>query len=70
MKYLTQTQVDRIRGMSQYWEEVIKREDKSPLSRELSDVYHMLGVSVLWILSDYANGKLVDSAIEVEPSND
>ena len=59
MKYLTDKQSSTIRGMSNYWTEVSKREDKSPLIQELNDVYRMLGTNILWILRDYVKAEKI-----------
>jgi len=37
-----------------YWREVRKRDDISPLRQELDEMRQMLGVRVLWILAEYA----------------
>ena len=51
---LTQEQRVAIKSMVMYWREVDKRDDISPLYRELSRVVSRIGVSILFILAEYA----------------
>lgn len=53
MTILTDKEIKTIGGMSQYWEEVRGRQDKSPLNFELQEIHRMFGVRILWMLSDY-----------------
>ncbi len=57
MEHLTDKQVQTLKGMGQYWHEVSRRDDQSPLTQELGDVYRMLGTNILWILLDYIETK-------------
>lgn len=53
-KLLTKEQISTILSMNTYWEEVWKREDKSPLADELREVIRMFGTGILFIIADYA----------------
>lgn len=52
---LTKKQIDTLKSMSRYWDEVSRREDTSPLEAELHEIYQMLGVKILFIISEYVN---------------
>ena len=50
---LTDKEKRLLAGMVGYWTEVANRDDTSPLSFELQQVFQMLGLKVLWIIRDY-----------------
>lgn len=52
---LTEKEVETLKSMSRYWDEVSRREDTSPLMAEMQHVYRMLGVKILFIISEYVN---------------
>lgn len=52
-RVLTDEEIKSLGSMSQYWDEVSKREDKKPLRYELQNVQDMLGTRFLWILEHY-----------------
>ncbi len=52
---LTKEEIRRVLSKAQYWNEVIKRENQGNiLQAELMDEVRKLGVSILFILEDYA----------------
>jgi len=53
-KLLSEEEVQGILSMNLYWEEVIKREDTSPLRNELKDIVRILGTKILFIIAEYA----------------
>lgn len=56
---LTEEEAKTIESMSHYWEEVRKREDRSPLSFELKEVHRMIGTGrILAIMAEYAKNQL------------
>lgn len=52
---LTEEEIQTLKRMSLYWNQVSKRDDTSPLSFELQQVYGMLGIRILWIIREYVN---------------
>lgn len=50
---LTEDEMDALRGMISYWNEVNERDDSSPLTNELNDLYRRLGTRLLWIVEEY-----------------
>lgn len=60
MKYLlTEDETRTIRSMNLYWEEVMERDDTSPLSHEVQQVFSMLGpIRFLRIVAQYATEKI------------
>lgn len=52
---LTSAEMKTLKSMSRYWDEVNRRDDKSPLGHEIQQVYQILGVRLLFIVSDYVN---------------
>lgn len=52
---LTKEETNALKSMSRYWDEVSRREDTSPLGHEMQQVYQMLGVRILFIISEYVN---------------
>lgn len=50
---LTDEEVKRFKGMSQYWNEVRKRDDTSPLAQEAMQVRNVLGVRILALVEEY-----------------
>ncbi len=54
MVKLTEKEVNDIKGMCNYWQEVKRRDDKSPLLFELGSIVDMLGTRILWIVADFA----------------
>ncbi len=75
--FLTMDEERELRGMDRYWQEVMRREDQSPLIYEARQVYRMLGARVLNIISAYfkllpliATCKELITALEgVDPKN-
>lgn len=61
---LTKDEAKAIGSMSRYWDEVEKREDSTPLGRELDLIVSRLGIRILWIVADYA--KKVETQTEDE----
>lgn len=53
-KLLTKEEIVAIKSMNLYWQEVIKRDDTSPLHHELQKVIGRFGTKILFILADYA----------------
>lgn len=53
-KLLNEKEVQTILSMNIYWEEVVEREDTSPLRGELMQVVRMLGTRILLIVAEYA----------------
>lgn len=53
-KILTDEEIKRIFSKSQYWYEVSKREDVTPLYAELVEETALLGWKILFILKKYA----------------
>jgi len=53
---LTQKEVNEVLSRAEYWSEVVKRREsvRDILRGELSEVVQSLGLSVLWILKEYA----------------
>lgn len=54
---LTDKERTTLQGMSGYWREVWQREDQAILVQEVQDVYRILGVRILDIVSEYVNRK-------------
>jgi len=53
-KLLTDEEIQTVLSMGQYWEEVSKREDRSPLGFELIKLGDLLGTRLLFITLAYA----------------
>lgn len=52
---LNEKEKETIGSMAQYWREVIKRKNSSPvLEQELRQVVNMLGVKILFIVAKFA----------------
>lgn len=56
-KLLNKEEVQTILSMNIYWEEVVEREDTSPLRGELMQVVKMLGTRILLIVAEYAKSQ-------------
>jgi hypothetical protein len=54
MSIMTEDQIRVTLSKAKYWNEVIKRENTDILQEELLDEVRRLGVSILFILEDYA----------------
>jgi hypothetical protein len=54
MSMMTQDEIKVTLSKAMYWREVIKRTDSRILQEELMDEVKRLGVSILFILEDYA----------------
>jgi len=54
---LSKEEVSGILSMNIYWEEVVEREDTSPLRGELMQVVKMLGTRILLIVAEYAKSQ-------------
>lgn len=52
---LTEKETKTLQSMSRYWDEVSRRDDTSPLKHEMQQVYQMLGLRILFIISEYVN---------------
>jgi hypothetical protein len=50
---LTDKDRKSLKSMSNYWREVAKREDPSPLDQELYTVIRTLGTNILFIIARY-----------------
>ncbi len=50
---LTDEEVKRFKGMSNYWKEVRGRDDRSPLIDEATQVRSILGVRILALVEEY-----------------
>ena len=50
---LTAKDRSSLKSMSNYWREVAKREDTSPLEQELYTVTRRLGTNILFIIARY-----------------
>jgi len=61
MIYLTNDEIGALKAMAGYWEEVSRREDKSPLVSELNQLIRLFGVKILFIVADYVK------RLEVKP---
>ena len=53
-KILSEGEVSEVLSMNIYWEEVVKRENTSPLLSELNQVFNLLGTKILFIIAEYA----------------
>lgn len=50
---LTKEELQNLKSMGLYWEEVSKRENKFPLLSEIASVVELLGTKILFILLEY-----------------
>jgi len=53
-KILSEGEVSEVLSMNIYWEEVVERENTSPLLSELNQVFNLLGTKILFIIAEYA----------------
>lgn len=55
MNLLTKEEIDTIKSMGLYWEEVAQRESGGQILRhEMQQLYSMIGTQLLWITLEYA----------------
>jgi len=52
-KVLTDLEIQTLKSMSLYWEEVRKRDDTSPLYHEIAQIHRMLGTKILFVIEHY-----------------
>lgn len=50
---LTDAERTKLTSMARYWREVEEREDISPLEHEMNQVFHMVGINLLFVLARY-----------------
>ena len=53
MGILSERELGAIKNMAVYWEEVEKRENRTPLRNEDKMMYNRLGEKLLWIILSY-----------------
>lgn len=57
MNRLTESEAMTIRNMGRYWREVVQRENGGEILRaEMIKLYNMIGLKLLWIALDHAQG--------------
>jgi len=66
MVILSEEQRKTLKSMSRYWAEVSRRDDQTPLHQELQQVYQMLGLKILFVISHYV--ELLEEIEKLDPT--